>query len=131
EGAFELLSAAPSPHGWRLQQAIALGSIRAEVKGLDVDGGRVVAAQTAERPYRADAFVLATGHHIGGGIIKESTPREALLGLAVFHDGRPSHEGGTRLQHLEYLDPAVELRSGLATDQQLRPVDDSGAPAYQ
>jgi glycerol-3-phosphate dehydrogenase subunit B len=130
DSAFELLSAAPSPHGWRLQQAIALGSVRSEVNELQVEGGRVVAAQTADRPYRADAFILATGHHIGGGIVRKRAPREALLGLSVFHDGTPVHKGGTRMQHLEYLDPAVEFRSGIATDKQLRPVDDSGAPVH-
>src|SRR5579859_8298809 len=30
-GGFELLASPPSPHGWRLQQAIALGMVRSEV----------------------------------------------------------------------------------------------------
>jgi glycerol-3-phosphate dehydrogenase subunit B len=37
---------------------------------------------------------------------------------------------GTRLQHLQYLDPAEELRSGLSTDQRLRPLDGDGRVAY-
>ncbi len=37
---------------------------------------------------------------------------------------------GTRLQHLQYLDPAEELRSGVSTDQELRPLDGEGRVAY-
>src|SRR5207248_6320846 len=34
------------------------------------------------------AFVLASGQHIGGGLLKEQVTREPLLGLGVFYDGR-------------------------------------------
>jgi len=130
-GGFELLSSPPSPHGWRLQQAIALGAVRAEVTELQKSGDRIVSAQTKDRSYRADAFVLATGHHIGGGLLKEHATREPLLDLGVFHDGRPVRGSGTRLQHLEYLDPAQELRSGLSTDQRLHPFDEAGQVPYR
>jgi glycerol-3-phosphate dehydrogenase subunit B len=131
DGGFELLAAPPSPHGWRLQQALALGAVRAEVTGLQSESGRVVAAQTKDRAYRADAFILATGHHIGGGLIKGRVTHEPLLSLGVFNDGRPAGQGGTRLQRLEYVDPASEFRSGLATDRRLRPLDEGGAAPYR
>jgi glycerol-3-phosphate dehydrogenase subunit B len=130
-GAFELLSSPPSPHGWRLQQAIGLGAVQAEVTEMQTSGGKVTAALAGSKTYRADVYVLATGHHIGGGLRKERLAREALLGLGVYHDGMSVNSSGTRLQHLEYLDPAQELRSGLATDERLHPLDDAGAVPYQ
>jgi glycerol-3-phosphate dehydrogenase subunit B len=131
EGAFELLAAPPSPHGWRLQQAIALGAVRAEVTRLETDGDRVAGAHTADRSYRADAYILASGQHIGGGLLRERMTREPLAGLGVFHDGRPVATAGTRLQHLAYLDPVSDFRVGLRTDQRLHPLTDDGAAPYR
>jgi anaerobic glycerol-3-phosphate dehydrogenase len=127
--AFELLAAPPSPHGWRLQQAIGLGMVKAEVTSLDVAGDRIIAAHAGERTFRADAYVLATGRHIGGGIAGGRVPSEPLLRLGVFHDGTPVSTAGTRVQHLRYLDPAAGLRSGLRTDRRLRPLDEQGSVA--
>lgn len=128
EGGFELLATPPSPHGWRLQQAIGLGMMRAVVDELQVDAGRVVAVRAGDKTYRAQAFVLATGHYIGGGLRKDHarTTAEPLAGLGVFHEGRPAHEVTARLAHVDYLEPAQEFRSGLATDDRLRPLDESG-----
>lgn len=127
---FELMAAPPSPHGWRLQQAISLGTIRAEVTSFDIARGRIAAVRAGDRAFRADAFILATGHHIGGGLNGGRVTTEPLLGLAVFHDSRPVSSAGTRLQHLQYLDPAAEFRSGLATDNRLHPLDADAAVPY-
>jgi glycerol-3-phosphate dehydrogenase subunit B len=128
---FELLASPPSPHGWRLQQAIGLGTLKAEVQSFESAGGRVTAARAGDRAFRADAFVLATGHHIGGGIRAGMRGTvEPLLGLGVFHEGRPVSSGGARLRHLEYLDAAAEMRSGLLTDHRLRPLDEQGEVPY-
>ena len=127
---FELLASPPSPHGWRLQQAIGLEALKGEVTSFDSSGATITAARAGERTFRADAFVLATGHHIGGGLTGGRTPAEPLLELGVFHGGQPVARMGTRLQHLQYLDPAEELRSGLSTDQRLRPLDEDGRVAH-
>ncbi len=127
---FELLAAAPSPHGWRLQQAISLGAIAAEVTSLETARGRVLAARAAGRTFRADALVLATGRHIGGGLRAGRTTTEPLLGLGVFHDGVPVAATGTRLHHLKYLDAAVEMRLGVMTDKRLRPLNEDGSVPY-
>jgi glycerol-3-phosphate dehydrogenase subunit B len=127
---FELLAAPPSPHGWRLQQTIGLGAVKAEVQSFETEGTRIVAARAGERSFRGDAFVLATGHHIGGGIRGGRKPSEPLLELGVFHEGRPASSGGARLRHLEYLDAAEEMRSGLQTDKRLRPMDEQGGTPY-
>jgi glycerol-3-phosphate dehydrogenase subunit B len=131
KGGFELLASPPSPHGWRLQQAIALAMVRIEVTKLDATGDRIAAAQTRDKTYRADTFVLATGRHIGGGLLKDHVTREPLLGLGVFYDGQPVGTMGTRLQHLEYLEAASEFRAGVRTDQRLHPLDDDGAVRYR
>ena len=127
---FELLASPPSPHGWRLQQAIALGAVTATITSFESSGGRIVAARADGRVFHADAFVLATGRHIGGGLKADRTTVEPLLGLGVFHDGRPAAEVATRLHHLKYLDPAEEFRLGLATDRRLHPLDGEGNVPY-
>lgn len=127
---FELLASPPSPHGWRLQQAIAMGTVKADVTSFETAGDRIVAARAGDRAFRADTFVLATGRHIGGGLRGGRQITEPLLNLGVYHDGRPVRSLGTRFQHLKYLDPAEELQSGLATDKGLRPLDEDGGVPF-
>jgi anaerobic glycerol-3-phosphate dehydrogenase len=127
---FELLASPPSPHGWRLQQAIGMGTVKADVTSFETAGDRIVAARAGDRAFRADTFVLATGRHIGGGLRGGRQITEPLLNLGVYHDGRPVRSLGTRFQHLKYLDPAEELQSGLATDKGLRPLDEDGGVPF-
>jgi len=127
---FEMLASPPSPHGWRLQQAIGLGAVRAEVTSFDASGGRLVGAKAAGRAFRADAFVLATGRHIGGGLVAGRATSEPLVGLGVFHDGAAADQLGVRLQHLRYLDPGAEMRLGLMTDKRLHPLTADGSVPY-
>jgi glycerol-3-phosphate dehydrogenase subunit B len=131
EGGFELLAAPPSPHGWRLQQAIGLGTVRAEADGVQVDGARIVAVKDGEKTFRANAFVLATGHYIGGGLRKDGVTTEPLLNLGVFHDGKAVATLGSRLELMDYLEPAREFRSGLTTDERLRPLDEAGRAPFE
>jgi glycerol-3-phosphate dehydrogenase subunit B len=126
QDAFELLAAPPSPHGWRLQQAIGMGAISADVRSFEAARGRISSVSAGDRTVRGDTFILATGHHIGGGIEGGRATKEPLFGLGVYHDGRPAAEGGVRLQHLQYIDAAAELRSGLLADRQLHPLDEEG-----
>ena len=130
EDSFELLAAPPSPHGWRLQQTIGLGSVQAEIQSFELERGRITAARAGERAFRGDAFVLAAGHHIGGGIRGGRKLHEPLLDLGVFHDGVLASAGGARLRHLEYLDAAAEMQSGLMTDKQLHPLNQDGVATY-
>ena len=130
DGSFELLAAPPSPHGWRLQQTIGLGTVKAEIQSFESDRGRLAAARAGDRLFPADAFVLASGHHIGGGIRGGRRLHEPLLDLGVFHGGVPAGAGGARLRHLEYLDSAAELQSGLMTDRHLHPLNEDGVAPY-
>ena len=126
---FELLAAPPSPHGWRLQQAIGLGAVQAEMTGFESAEGRITAAHAAARTFRADAFVLATGRHIGGGLRAGRSTSEPLLGLGVFYEGVPEAAVATKLRHLKYLDAAEEMKVGLMTDRRLHPLaEDSTVP---
>lgn len=130
DNGFELLAAPPSPHGWRLQQAIGLGTVAAEITAFDVNGDRIIAARAGDRTLRADAFVLAPGRHIGGGLRAARTTTEPLLGLGVFYEGEPSSALGPRQHHLRYLDPGEEMRMGLMTDKRLHPIDEGGFAPY-
>lgn len=128
--AFELLASPPSPHGWRLQQAIGMGAIAATVGSFEAARGRITSVRAGERTFRGDAFVLATGHHIGGGLAGGRITTEPLFGLGVHHDGKPVSAAGARLQHLQYIDSTEELRSGLMTDRELHPLDADGEVPY-
>jgi len=127
---FELLSTPPSPHGWRLQQAIGLGMIKATVQSFESARGRITSARAGDRTLRGDSFILATGHHIGGGLDGGRITSEPLFKLGVFHDGEAVGAAGTRLQHLQYIDSAQALRSGLRTDSRLHPFDGDGQVPY-
>jgi anaerobic glycerol-3-phosphate dehydrogenase len=130
DNGFELLAAPPSPHGWRLQQAIGLGAVAAEITSFDLDRERITGARAGDRIFRADAFILATGRHIGGGLRAGRTTTEPLLGLGVFYDGEPASSLGTRQHHLRYLDAGAEMRMGLMTDQRLHPLNEDGTVPY-
>ena len=134
---FELLAAAPSPHGWRLQKALEkmlraaqVNVVGAEVTDFRRESDRLQAALTAAGELAADSFVLASGRFIGGGLVKSRLVREPLLDLAVYYQGETIEAAYPRLRHLEYLDPAPAFRTGLLTDRELRPVDAAGAPAF-
>jgi glycerol-3-phosphate dehydrogenase subunit B len=134
---FELLAAPPSPHGWRLQKALAavLRRARVEVVSGEVtdfrrEGARLLSAVLGDRELAADSFVLAGGRFIGGGLVKSRLVHEPLLNLAVYYQGEPIEEAYPRLRHLEYVDPTPAFRTGLLTDAELRPVDANGAPAF-
>lgn len=127
---FELLASPPSPHGWRLQQAIARSTVKAEVTSVESARGRVISVRAGDRTFRADAFVFATGLHIGGGLTGGRVTSEPLLQLGVFNNGIPVTRIGTRLQHMQYVDPAEGMRSGLATDNRLHPLDEDGHVMY-
>lgn len=127
---FELLASPPSPHGWRLQQAIGLGAITAEVTSFESSHDLITSARTANRTFHADAFVLATGRHIGGGLTAGRATAEPLLGLGVYREGVLAGQMGVRLEHLKYLDAAEELRLGLMTDRRLHPLAEDGTAPY-
>jgi glycerol-3-phosphate dehydrogenase subunit B len=138
QNGFELLAATPSPHGWRLLQALdaaladhGVEALQGDVTGVRASGGRVEAALTAGGELVADQFVLATGRYIGGGLVKERAVRETVVGLGVFHEGRRvDREWPERLRHLEFLSPHPAFKTGLLTDNQLRPLDWEGLVAY-
>ena len=127
---FELLASPPSPHGWRLQQAISLGALAGEVTSFATTRDRIAAASAGSKTFHADAFVLATGRHIGGGLRAGRSTVEPLLGLGVFRDGVPASTVGVRLQHLKYIDPAEEMRLGVTTDRRLHPLAADGGVPY-
>lgn len=137
ENGFELLAAAPSPHGRRLQQALdgALAAagvrvVRGAATAFAADGGTITSLEVGSERVTAGAFVLAGGRFIGGGLVKSRVIREPLFGLDVFFDGRPAAEQGVALHHLEYLSPEPAFRAGLLTDAQLRPLDRHGRAPY-
>lgn len=134
---FEMLALVPSPHGWRLHKALekvlqaeGVTVLRDEVSRFHGEGDRLHAAVTDRGEVAADAFVLATGRFIGGGLVKSRLVSEPLLDLAVFHDGLPIRQAYPRLRHLEYIDPEAAFRTGLMVDSDLRPLGTNGLAPY-
>ena len=138
ENGFELLATIPSAHGLRLQRSLeatladhGVEVVQAAVSTLRARGRRIEAALTETWEIPADHFVLATGRFLGGGLVKERVVREPLCDLGVFHDGRRvDREWPERLRHLEFLSPHPAFRTGLLTDNHLRPLDWDGLVPY-
>jgi glycerol-3-phosphate dehydrogenase subunit B len=123
---FESMTAALRREGAR----IAVGT---PVSGAETDGRRLVGvvARTAARPstHRARSFVLASGGFSSGGLQVDSHGRirETVLGLAVACAPAP----GEKRFEPDYFDEQPIARAGLAVDEQLRPLDAAGAPAFE
>jgi glycerol-3-phosphate dehydrogenase subunit B len=138
---FEVPTLPPSVGGIRLYESMTAALRRngarvvvgstvagAELKGKRLDG---VVAQTAGRPrtYQARSFVLATGGFASGAVQMDSYGRvnETVFDLplvGVPGSGAPRFEPG-------YFDEHPIARAGLAVDEELRPVDAQGAPAFE
>ena len=125
---FELLSAPPSVPGLRLHRALqayaaSAGAkiLHADVRGVKLEGDRIIEIKAWEgevaHTLEPDEVVLATGRFIGGGIMLEGTGAggavETLLGLSASMDADKG--SGDEL-----------LGAGVATDEELRPVDSAG-----
>jgi glycerol-3-phosphate dehydrogenase subunit B len=136
----EIPTVPPSVPGMRLQQALtdalaAAGGrlvLGPEAVGLEGSGGRATAVRVRQaarvRPLPADAVVLATGGFASGGIELDSRGalRETVAGLPV----RGPAPDGPPLSP-RHLDAQPLMRSGIAVDDLMRPVDDDGAPVWR
>jgi glycerol-3-phosphate dehydrogenase subunit B len=138
---FEVPTLPPSVGGIRLFESMT-AALRREgarvvvgstVSGAEHNGKRLegVVAQTAGRPrtYRARSFVLASGGFGSGGLQLDSygRVRETAFDLTLVGvppRGAPRFEPG-------YFDEHPIARAGLAADEELRPLDAEGAPAFE
>jgi glycerol-3-phosphate dehydrogenase subunit B len=138
---FEVPTLPPSVGGIRLFESMT-AALRREgarvvvgstVSGAEHDGKRLggVVAQTAGRPrtYRARSFVLASGGFASGGLQLDSygRVRETAFDLALV--GVPSPDA-PRFEP-GYFDEHPIARAGVAADDELRPLDAEGAPAFE
>jgi glycerol-3-phosphate dehydrogenase subunit B len=135
----EVPTVPPCVPGMRLQRALtealaAAGGrlvIGPDAVGLEVASGRVMGVEVRQaarvRAVPADAVVLATGGFASGAIELDSRGglRETVAGLPV----RAPVPGGPRLSPRHFDDQPL-MRSGLAVDERMRPVDDEGRPVW-
>lgn len=135
---FEIPLPPPSVAGLRLNQALNARALARGVRmvsgvrtvGFAADGDRVLSVRNAtvpaEREYRADAFVLATGGFEAGALAMDSygTVTETLFGLPLVGTDN------TPLIHGDYWGAEQPIFSvGVAVDAQMR-VLDTGKPVY-
>ena len=138
---FEVPTLPPSVGGIRVFESMT-GALRREgarvVVGSTVSGaehsGRTlegVVAQTAGRPrtYKAGSFVLASGGFASGGLQLDSHGRVRETAFDLPLVGAPEPDA-PRFQP-GYFDEHPIARAGLAVDDELRPVDAEGAPAFE
>jgi glycerol-3-phosphate dehydrogenase subunit B len=138
---FEVPTLPPSVGGIRVFESMT-GALRREgarvVVGSTVSGaehsGRTlegVVAQTAGRPrtYKAGSFVLASGGFASGGLQLDSHGRVRETAFDLPLVGAPEQDA-PRFQP-GYFDEHPIARAGLAVDDELRPVDAEGAPAFE
>ena len=110
---------------------VQAAQVEHEVVGVRARRRLVEAALTASTELSADQFVLASGRYISGGLVKHRVVREPVCDLGVFHEGaRVDREWPLRLRHLEQLSPHPAFRTGVLTDDRLRPLDWDGLVAY-
>lgn len=136
---FEIPLVPPSVPGMRLDQALTAAARAAGVRvvlGSPVvahrsEGGRLaavtVAAAGGPREFAGDAFVLAAGGFESGALTMASdgSVTETILGLPL------AGLGAGELVHGDYWGADQPLfRVGVAVDDQLRPLNPSGAPVW-
>jgi len=140
--AYETLSLPPSVPGIRISAQLAdrarergVMTVRAMAVGFEADGksvkSLVVDAAGEISRIEADAFVLATGKFVGGGIIKDPTFRETVFDLPVFSQGEvvtDVHAGKVLGCHVNERHDLFE--AGLETDNRMRPLGADGSPAF-
>jgi glycerol-3-phosphate dehydrogenase subunit B len=133
----EMLSAAPSVPGLRLQQSLDDALARERIELVETEVSREPVAGVlrlrlgAGRVVEPGACVLATGKFIGGGIVRDASFRESLLSLPVY-------AGGRRVQD-EYIGDLLAedvrgdqqaFRAGVRIDSSLRPLGTDGLPFH-
>lgn len=140
--AYELLSLPPSVPGLSLadhliKRASQLGVeiIGEEVIGYRAEGDQLeavlIADGSTEKCIEADAFVLAAGKFMGGGLVKERAFRERIFDLPVFAgDTAPEEIFIEKMLGLYVNDTHKLFEVGLKVDSMLRPLKQNGAPGF-
>lgn len=126
----EVLSAAPSVPGLRLQESLDAALTAAGVQRREADvHAREGVFHVGGTEVRPRTTVLATGKYIGGGIVREHGFHESVLGLPVFVGGRRVEQefiGDLLGEDLADAQPA--FRAGVRIDARLRPIGADGSP---
>jgi glycerol-3-phosphate dehydrogenase subunit B len=139
---FEIPTLPPSVPGMRLYNVFKSALARAGVQVLlnmpvarmIVEGRRANAAAVSnvvrETVYRAQNVILATGGLYGGGITSDhhGALRETVFGLPV--SGAPATSGDWFAETFLSAGHPIH-RAGIAVDNMLRPVDETGRVLYE
>lgn len=130
----ELLALPPSLPGERLLAALRKACAEAGVDVKDgslttpvVESGRVVSVDCVRGPeqqtLRVKQLVLASGRFFGGGLVRDHSAREALLGLPVVVDGNVVTDQFIGALTGDVVDAEHAIfRAGVAVDDELRPI---------
>jgi glycerol-3-phosphate dehydrogenase subunit B len=139
-GAAEMMGVPPSVPGLRFERDLCdiaasagINWIAGHVRDAAISSGRVRALHLEDgREIVGDAFVLATGRFLGGGIRHEGVFRESVFGLPVFVNRQDVADRwlGDLLDRNAAAEQAA-LKAGVAVDGAMRPVDDRGRPVLE
>jgi glycerol-3-phosphate dehydrogenase subunit B len=138
---FEIPTIPPSVPGLRLKEAFERGlrlrgvqyfSLKRALQARQPAGGHFethIGLNDVEHIIHSRGIVLASGRFIGGGLQADRKRiRETIFGLPVYQpDSRKDWH------RRNFLDPRGHLinQAGLEIDDAFRPLDDSGAPAFE
>jgi glycerol-3-phosphate dehydrogenase subunit B len=136
----ELLATSPSIPGVRLQRALD-----ALLEGAGVEYRRGTVARYEAQAFsvrsveladgsrvEADAFVLATGKFLAGGLRQDSRLRETLFDLPVHFRGSEVGEADVmRLTTPRPWEPQALFACGVRTDRELRPLKYQETVAFE
>jgi glycerol-3-phosphate dehydrogenase subunit B len=138
---FEIPTIPPSVPGLRLKEAFERGlrlrgvqyfSLKRALQVRQPAGGHFethIGLNDVEHIIHSRGIVLASGRFIGGGLQADRKRiRETIFGLPVYQpDSRKDWH------RRNFLDPRGHLinQAGLEIDDAFRPLDDSGAPAFE
>lgn len=134
-GAAELCGLPPSVPGLRLERALQASLASAGVEVVAAEVARAVVSDARAdrlvladgRELSADAFVLATGRFVGGGVRGEAGLRETIFDLPVRAGGEPARgKPAAELLSREVTDAHAAMRAGVEVDAAMRPADGRG-----
>lgn len=119
-----------SIHGWRLDRYLRAlhgdRAVSARVRSAKVDGDRIKRLHTDGESVEAEAYILASGAWIGGGLPTRAPLVEPIFGLEMWLDGAPIPDPGeVWLPDLFERPPWRDhplFRVGAAVDASLRPL---------
>jgi glycerol-3-phosphate dehydrogenase subunit B len=140
---YGLLSLPPSVPGMEISRHISARAkelgvefVKGRANDFETDGKKVTSLFVVRNEIKtkvdADAFILASGMYIGGGINKTGDFCESVFGLPVYLGEKPARNIYIEKMLGRHVNEQHELfEAGVKTDKMLRPLGTENSPAFE